>query len=59
VTNVPYDSEPQSLTDLAWIYAPGGMFAFDTNTGILINVNPAAAALRESLHKSATRAIFE
>jgi PAS domain S-box-containing protein len=50
VTNVPYDSEPQSLTDLAWIYAPGGMFAFDTNTGILINVNPAAAALSGFSH---------
>ena len=50
MTNVPYDSEPQSLTDLAWIYAPGGMFAFDTNTGILINVNPAAAALSGYSH---------
>jgi PAS domain S-box-containing protein len=45
MTSVPNANDPQSLTDLAWIYASGAMFAFDTNTGILIDVNPAAEAL--------------
>ncbi|MGA3263687.1 MAG: HD domain-containing phosphohydrolase [Terracidiphilus sp.] len=37
--------EPHSLYELSWIYAPGGMFAFDSATGKLIDVNPAAVAL--------------
>jgi PAS domain S-box-containing protein len=38
-------NEPQSLYELCWSYAPGGMFAFDIETGELINVNPSAKAL--------------
>ena len=37
--------EPQNLYELGWTYAPGSMFAFDSGTGELINVNPAAEAL--------------
>jgi len=37
--------ELQTLYELAWTYAPGAMFAFDANTGNLVNVNPAAEAL--------------
>src|ERR1035441_9023494 len=37
--------EPQSLYGLGWTYAPGSMFAFDSGTGKLIDVNPAAEAL--------------
>jgi PAS domain S-box-containing protein len=37
--------EPQNLYELGWTYAPGSMFAFDSGTGELINVNPAAVAL--------------
>ena len=42
---VPPLVELQSLYELAWTYAPGAMFAFDANTGNLVNVNPAAEAL--------------
>jgi len=45
MTNVLTSNEPKSLYELSWIYAPGGMFAFDFLTGALINVNPAAEAL--------------
>jgi PAS domain S-box-containing protein len=38
-------NEPKSLYELAWVYAPGGMFAFDANTGIIVDVNPAAEAM--------------
>jgi PAS domain S-box-containing protein len=48
--NVPNVNDPQSLTDLAWTCAPGAMFAFDTNTGTLINVNPAAEVLSGFSH---------
>jgi PAS domain S-box-containing protein len=44
-THFPNINEPQSLYELSWTYAPGGMFAFDSDTGELINVNPAAEAL--------------
>ena len=37
--------EPSNLYELSWTYAPGSMFAFDSGTGKLINVNPAAEAL--------------
>jgi PAS domain S-box-containing protein len=37
--------EPQNLYELGWTYAPGSMFAFDSGTGELINVNQAAEAL--------------
>jgi len=37
--------EPQSLYELSWTYAPGGMFAFNAKTGKVIDVNPAAEAL--------------
>jgi PAS domain S-box-containing protein len=37
--------EPQSLFELAWIYAPGSMFAFDAATGSVMDANPAAIAL--------------
>ncbi len=37
--------EPSNLYELCWTYAPGGIFAFDSGTGKLINVNPAAEAL--------------
>jgi PAS domain S-box-containing protein len=43
--NAPNTNDPQSMYELAWSYAPGGMFAFDANTGIIIDVNPAAEAL--------------
>ena len=45
MTHIPKIIEPQSLYELSWTYAPGGMFAFDTVTGKLVNVNPAAEAL--------------
>jgi PAS domain S-box-containing protein/putative nucleotidyltransferase with HDIG domain len=45
MTRAPQDSEPQSLYELSWTYAPGSMFAFDAVTGQLININPAAEAL--------------
>ena len=38
-------SEPQNLFELAWRYAPGGMFAFDASTGDILDVNPAAEKL--------------
>jgi PAS domain S-box-containing protein len=38
-------SEPRSLFELAWAYAPGGMFALDAATGSIVDVNPAAAVL--------------
>jgi len=38
-------NDPKSLYELAWTYAPGGMFAFDANTGIIVDVNPAAEAM--------------
>jgi PAS domain S-box-containing protein/putative nucleotidyltransferase with HDIG domain len=37
--------EPRDLYELAWTDAPGAMFAFDTNTGVLVSVNPAAESL--------------
>ena len=37
--------EPRELYELAWTCAPGAMFAFDANTGVMVNVNPAAEAL--------------
>ena len=37
--------ELPNLYELNWTYAPDGMFAFDSGTGKLINVNPAAEAL--------------
>lgn len=38
-------SESQSLYELAWSYAPSGMFAFDAETGIIVDANPAAQAM--------------
>jgi len=38
-------SQPQSLFELAWAYAPGSMFAFDAATGRMVDVNPAAVLL--------------
>ncbi|MGD0680505.1 MAG: PAS domain S-box protein [Terracidiphilus sp.] len=37
--------EPQNLHELSWTYAPGSMFAFDTDTGKVIDANPAAEAM--------------
>jgi PAS domain S-box-containing protein len=45
MTYVPLASEPHSLYKLCWAFAPGSMFAFDSESGILIDVNPAAVAL--------------
>jgi PAS domain S-box-containing protein/putative nucleotidyltransferase with HDIG domain len=45
MTCVPLASEPQSLFELSWTYAPGGMFAFDSTTGELIDANPSAETL--------------
>lgn len=41
----PRVSEPQSLYQLGWAYAPEGMFAFDSVTGELIDANPSAEGL--------------
>jgi len=38
-------SEAESLYKLAWTYAPGGMFAFDAQTGLIVDANPAAQAM--------------
>jgi PAS domain S-box-containing protein/putative nucleotidyltransferase with HDIG domain len=45
MTLTPSINEPQNLSELAWTYAPGSMFAFDCDTGILVDANPAAEAL--------------
>jgi PAS domain S-box-containing protein len=42
--------EPHSLYELSWTYAPGSMFAFDSGSGILVDVNPAALALSGYSH---------
>jgi PAS domain S-box-containing protein len=51
LNRVPYAIEPQSLYELAWVYAPGAMFAFDATTGDLIDVNPAAEKLSGYSHE--------
>jgi PAS domain S-box-containing protein len=43
--NVPGSAEPESLYELSWNYAEDSKFAFDANTGTLIDVNPAAETL--------------
>ena len=45
---VPALNEPQSLYELAWTDAPGSMFAFDANTGVIVDANPAAEAMMGS-----------
>jgi PAS domain S-box-containing protein len=45
MTNIPHAKEPHSLYELSWAYTPGSMFAFECETGKLINVNPAAETL--------------
>jgi len=45
MTDVLDLTRPKSLFELSWTYAPKGMFALDTGTGRLIDVNPAAEAL--------------
>ena len=37
--------EPQSLYEWAWTCAPGAMFAFDVDSGTIVDVNPFAEAL--------------
>jgi PAS domain S-box-containing protein/putative nucleotidyltransferase with HDIG domain len=41
----PQVNEPHSLYELSWAYAPECMFAMDANTGVIVDVNPAAEAL--------------
>jgi len=41
----PGINEPQTLYELSWAYAPVTMFAIDTGTGFIVDVNPAAEVL--------------
>ncbi len=45
MSHAPIPFEAQSLYELGWRYAPGGMVAFDPVDGKLIDLNPAAEAL--------------
>jgi PAS domain S-box-containing protein len=45
MADVRHASESPSLYELNWAYAQDGKLAFDADTGILIDVNPAAEAL--------------
>jgi len=41
----PAMNDQQSLYELAWTYGPSGVFAFDANTGVIVDANPAAEAM--------------
>ncbi len=42
---VPHRREPHSLYEWSWLSAPGGKFAFDADTGIILDINPRAEEL--------------
>jgi PAS domain S-box-containing protein/putative nucleotidyltransferase with HDIG domain len=48
IAKVIHINEPKSFSELAWAYAPGGMFAFDAKTGIILDVNPSAERMMGS-----------
>jgi hypothetical protein len=47
MNSVPHVNEPHHLYEMSWAYTPSSIFAFDSGTGIIIDVNPAAEALSQ------------